>query len=155
MGKQKLPVAKIPKMILHLTLFCGNQTLFSNIQQMKHFTLKINGQVIDQVNINGLIWCLVFNVCLSFCGYPTIFVRHMAILPGKFKAKVIVTQIAKFMGPTWGPPGSCQPQMGPMLAPWTLLSGQVWNWWTLQTLCGGMHWLQRAKNAGLWCFLCF
>ena len=33
-----------------------------------------------------------------------------------------VTQIAKFMGPTWGPPGSCRPQMGPMLAPWTLLS---------------------------------
>ena len=32
-------------------------------------------------------------------------------------------QIAKFMGPTWGPPGSCQPQMGPMLTPWTLLSG--------------------------------
>ena len=34
-----------------------------------------------------------------------------------------VTQIAKFMGPTWGPPGSWRPQMGPMLAPWTLLSG--------------------------------
>ena len=33
------------------------------------------------------------------------------------------SQIAKFMGPTWGPPGSCRPQMGPMLAPWTLLSG--------------------------------
>ena len=28
-----------------------------------------------------------------------------------------------FMGPTWGPSGSCRPQMGPMLAPWTLLSG--------------------------------
>ena len=28
-----------------------------------------------------------------------------------------------FMGPTWGPPGSCRPQMGPMLAPCTLLSG--------------------------------
>ena len=26
------------------------------------------------------------------------------------------------MGPTWGPPGSCRSQMGPMLAPWTLLS---------------------------------
>ena len=26
-------------------------------------------------------------------------------------------QIAKFMGPTWGPPGSCRPQLGPMLAP--------------------------------------
>ena len=24
------------------------------------------------------------------------------------------------MGPTCGPPGSCRPQMGPMLAPWTL-----------------------------------
>ena len=32
-------------------------------------------------------------------------------------------QIARFMGPTWGPPGSCRPQMGPMLSPWTLLSG--------------------------------
>ena len=34
------------------------------------------------------------------------------------------TQIAKFMRPTWGPPGSIRPQMGPMLATWTLLS---WN----------------------------
>ena len=34
------------------------------------------------------------------------------------------TQIAKFMGPTWGPPGSCRPQKGPMLAQWTLLSGE-------------------------------
>ena len=24
---------------------------------------------------------------------------------------------AKFMEPTWGPPGSCRSQMGPMLAP--------------------------------------
>ena len=29
------------------------------------------------------------------------------------------------MGPTWGPPGSSRPQMGPMLAPWTLLSGYI------------------------------
>ena len=35
------------------------------------------------------------------------------------------TQIAKFMGPTWGPPRSCRPKMGPMLAPWTLLSGHL------------------------------
>ena len=37
----------------------------------------------------------------------------------------ISSQIARFMGPTWGPPGSCWPQMGPILAPWTLLSGVV------------------------------
>ena len=35
------------------------------------------------------------------------------------------SQIAKFMWPTWGPPGSCRPQMGPMLVPWTLLSGII------------------------------
>ena len=35
------------------------------------------------------------------------------------------TQIARFVGPTWGPPGSCRPQMGPMLAPWTLLLGEL------------------------------
>ena len=33
------------------------------------------------------------------------------------------TQIARFMGSTRGPPGSCRPQVSPMLAPWTLLSG--------------------------------
>ena len=38
---------------------------------------------------------------------------------------VVYSQITKFMGPTWGPPGSCRPQMGPMLAPWTLLAGFV------------------------------
>ena len=32
------------------------------------------------------------------------------------------SRIARFMGPTWDPPGPCRPQMGPMLAPWTLLS---------------------------------
>ena len=37
----------------------------------------------------------------------------------------IPSQIAKYMGPTWGPPGSFRPQVGPMLAPWTLLSGSI------------------------------
>ena len=31
--------------------------------------------------------------------------------------------IARFMGPTWGPPGADRIQVGPMLAPWTLLCG--------------------------------
>ena len=31
------------------------------------------------------------------------------------------------MGPTWGPSGAVRTQMGPMLAPWTLLSGYVSN----------------------------
>ena len=36
--------------------------------------------------------------------------------------------IARFMGPTWGPLGPCRPQMGPMLALWTLLSGLAPEW---------------------------
>ena len=31
--------------------------------------------------------------------------------------------IASFMGPTWGPSGADRTRVGPMLAPWTLLSG--------------------------------
>ena len=38
-------------------------------------------------------------------------------------------QITNFMGPTWGPPGSCRPQMGPILAPSTLLSGAFMCSW--------------------------
>ena len=33
-----------------------------------------------------------------------------------------ISLIAKFMGPTWGPSGADRTQVGPMLAPWTLLS---------------------------------
>ena len=36
-------------------------------------------------------------------------------------------QIAKFKGPTWGPTGSCRPQVGPMLAPRTLLLGSLYR----------------------------
>ena len=35
----------------------------------------------------------------------------------------IASLIARFMGPTWGPSGANRTQVGPMLAPWTLLSG--------------------------------
>ena len=35
----------------------------------------------------------------------------------------IISLIARFMGPTWGPSGADRTQVGPMLAPWTLLPG--------------------------------
>ena len=35
--------------------------------------------------------------------------------------------IARCMGPTWGPSGAGRTQVGPMLAPWTLLSG-MYRW---------------------------
>ena len=33
------------------------------------------------------------------------------------------SQIARFIWPRWGPPGSDRARVGPMLAPWTLLTG--------------------------------
>ena len=47
---------------------------------------------------------------------------QMVWLVRMFGTGSLVTQIARFIGPTWGPPGPCRPQM---LAPWTLLSGNV------------------------------
>ena len=42
--------------------------------------------------------------------------------------------IGRFMGPTWGPSGADRTQVGPMLAPWTSLSGMLS---TLLALCEG------------------
>ena len=37
-----------------------------------------------------------------------------------------ISLIARFMGPTWGSSGADRTQVGPMLAPWTLLSGMCY-----------------------------
>ena len=39
----------------------------------------------------------------------------------------ILSLIAGFMGPAWGPSGADRTQVGPMLATWTLLSGVVYH----------------------------
>ena len=44
------------------------------------------------------------------------------------------TPDSKVHGPTWGPPGSCRPKKGPILAPWTLLWGTVLYPHTLWTM---------------------
>ena len=44
--------------------------------------------------------------------------RHAMITPPSYKVLGLIfetlSQVARFMGPTWGPPGSCRPLMGPM-----------------------------------------
>ena len=69
----------------------------------------------------------------SFCSDPCILFEEFELLPKGVQVNIFYdssiitlvtyTHIAKFMGPTSGLPGSCRPHMGPMLAPWTLLSG--------------------------------
>ena len=41
---------------------------------------------------------------------------------------VYTSLITRLMGPTWVPSGADRTQVGPMLAPWTLLSGLVPDW---------------------------
>ena len=71
----------------------------------------------------ALAWFLPHNQLA--CLYPTRSVPPSVNLwsnrlPG-------LSQIARHMGPTWGPPGDDRTQVGPMLAPWTLLSGLSYN----------------------------
>ena len=74
--------------------------------------------------------------CTKYCHNDNLRDRHwrqikLALWKHRFECynffsrciMFVHAQIAKFMGPTWGPPGSWRPQMGPMLAPWILLSG--------------------------------
>ena len=56
---------------------------------------------------------------LPFFDSVTVFSR--SILQPHF----LVRYPDSFIGPTWGPPGSCRPQMGPMLAQWPLLSTRL------------------------------
>ena len=49
------------------------------------------------------------------------------------------SQIARFMGPSWDPPGEDRTQVGPMLAPWTLLSMMI-TWFNEVYL---LHWAHR------------
>ena len=54
---------------------------------------------------------VVFRTALSIW----IWLKHMS--------HGLLSQITRFMGPTWGPSGADRTQVGPMLAPWKLLSG--------------------------------
>ena len=65
--------------------------------------------------VNCYSWC-----CLKTCSYK--FGNKLLWLANS-TADGRSTQIARFMWPTWGPPGSCRPQVGPILPPWALPSG--------------------------------
>ena len=77
----------------------------------------------------GFVYCTARGLVLTWsCREPGHLQPSQNILVSVLEsAEGLITskgpQIARFMGPTWGPPGSCRPQVDPMLAPCTLLSG--------------------------------
>ena len=56
--------------------------------------------------------------------------------------------IASCMGSTWGPPGADRAQVGPMVAPWILLSGLLTSWNRLVLP-------QNRHNQGPFCNIAF
>ena len=52
-----------------------------------------------------------------------------------------ISQITRFMWPTWSPPGSYRPQVGSMLVPWTSISGILPSsrQWQIQYIPRNMH----------------
>ena len=106
-------------------LSSGSRVLF-------HFLSGLIYTVSRSWNKLGMAEIFAFRVlvCMVFLRDKYRYSGQNSALPSGFdKIQVhlwhTLSQIAKFMGPTWGPPGSCRPQMGPMLAPWTLLSGMA------------------------------
>ena len=96
---------------------------------------------------------------LEYVMYKTmpIFTKHQCVSKHSFVSIfflwIMIVRKApshktKFMGPTWGRPGSCRPETGPIVAPWTLLSGYVpyCDWW--------LSW-QRHNSLMIFSRLCY
>ena len=116
----------------HVTMvnFCIKTNIWSTILCESHLPLLSMGRDIPKA-------CVTLNlITLSTCEIisSTMYIEQGIEFLLQLKLKLTVqeipninnmntTQIARFLRPTWGPPRSCRPQMGPMLTPWTLLSG--------------------------------
>ena len=136
--------------ILYLNVLKQTVEYFSTKMHLKMLLVKCAALYFEPQCINGIsvypieytyglvvffilvmsIFSRIYIICLPiFCNAILLHWQLgslIAPVPTNWPGKVgqrITTQIVKFMGPTWGPSRSCWPQMGPMLAPWTLLSG--------------------------------
>ena len=79
--------------------------------------------------LKGEIWVFAFVVCCLPCSQINLqkTKQKLCTCNGN-KIKRMATLIARFMGPTWGLSGADRTQLGPMLAPWSLLTGK-WFYW--------------------------
>ena len=96
----------------------------------KPLKLYIGGLVQERRNsiANGLELHLSYTnplICRMMFPKYKLICKHNLYSSGRLNSLSYLPQIARFMGPTWGPPGSCRPQMDPMLAPLALLSRYI------------------------------
>ena len=66
----------------------------------------------------------IYRWCVPGDGFQRLDNRSITLIQNHHLIlKHNIPQIARFTGPTWGPPGADRTKVGPMLAPWTFLSG--------------------------------
>ena len=106
------------------------------------------------VDWNKLKWYLNQNPNMTFeinvskyvvCKMATIlfrpqYIENSSSMCGKYnvyeKYRLWTTLIARFMGPTWGPSGSCRPHVGPMnLAIWEVINVYMMTSWHGHASC--------------------
>ena len=94
-------------------------------------------------SVSDELWCYVERRQINISGYmyfdvpsdPLPFHTNVFKMPciangkmfGNWRLVIVsaMTQISRFMGPSWGPSGADRTQVDPMLAPGTLLSGEL------------------------------
>ena len=98
-----------------------------------HLIWELYGSVaFDQCKMADILQTVFSNVFLMKIIMVWIKVHWSLFLKGSVGNKLTHIQlmtslIARFMGPAWVPSGAEMTQVGPMLAPWTLLSGLASN----------------------------
>ena len=132
----QMPVKEIPGIVIYVYIelhvldrgsWCPRKLLFWNPWQLTRFIGFKNWCWCRKIIVyyNSL-WYIVFYAI--YCPLPyTIdivpFGSNWILTLIFFLIIQIPTLIARFMGPKWGPSRADKAQVGPMLAPWTLLSG--------------------------------
>ena len=102
---------------------------FINVETT-HLKIPMNNMDLES---RALSVCFCLFVCFSgtvlnlLSQHDLLCCIYLSRMPScqNYHLDIHLTQITKFMRPSWGPSGSCRPQVGPMLAPWTLLSGKI------------------------------
>ena len=86
------------------------------IENIRH--IRVNENVTKYSGKSTVVDPFVCILMLLMWRNMFVFLSHWFTL----SSPIYEVKIAKFMWPTWGPLGSCRPQVGPILASWALLS---------------------------------
>ena len=131
-------------------LCCATDVRFNSLGTLSSIVLpcyRHTGQTTSQVRHwatpNVLMTYVSIDPLVSIVENPIFFTIDNKNSLGIF-FKNAVAPIARFMGPTLGPSGTDRTLVGPMLAPWTLLSGGF-RWEEISAMwrfisCLTLHW---------------